>query len=1320
MDFFKIKERLKQNGVIQVYPDFVIGRVKDLMVRGQSFYAIWDEDKKLWSTDEYDVQRLVDKELQLYSSELQKTRGLVQTLYLSENSSGMWKSFKTYVKSLSDHYKSLDRKIIFENDETTRESYASKKLPYSILDSKTPAYDELMTTLYSDEERRKIEWAIGSIISGDSKTIQKFVVLYGDPGSGKGTVLDIIQKLFEGYCSTFEADALTASGNVFAMESFKDNPLLSINADGDLSRIEINARLNSIVSHELMTMNEKFKSAYNIKMDTFLMMATNKPVKITDAKSGILRRLIDVHPSGNTVPERRYNKLKKDVNYELGGIAYHCLKVYEKLGKSYYQNYKPVEMMMRTNALFNFVEENFYDFKKEDGVSLAKAWDDYKAFCENGLLSFKSPKYIFRDELRNYFREFHTRYEGENQLYFNYYKGFREDKFIGVVEDAENDLEDNWLDLSYESATFDTDFKDMPAQYANDKGKPSMPWDKCTSKLSDIDPHSLHYILPGLFKPYLIMLDFDLKNYAGEKDLDRNVRAASEFPPTYAEVSQSGGGLHLYYIYDGDTRKLANYVSEGIEIKTFTGKSSIRRKLTKCNKLPVNHISSGLPLKEEKKMVLTEEKIQDERHLRNLLNKALRREVFQNTKPSIDYIQMILDEANKNNISYNVEDMQYDLMSFALSSHNQSDYCVDVVTKLKLYSDNEKEVYKDYDDAPIVFFDIEIFPNLFVICFKFQKEDNVIRLINPDADMVKKLFKYRLIGFNNRRYDNHMIYAASIGYTISELYSLSQRIVNGDDLHSPFFKDAWDLSYTDVYDFLSSGNKKGLKKLEIEIGILHKELPYEWDKPINKKHWQEVADYCANDVIATEKVFDYFHSDFEARQMLAVIANDTVNNTTNNLTTKFISKGDPDKLHDSLIYTDLSEDFPGYIFSDGVSYYKGFEVGEGGFVYAKPGVYFNVRVYDVASMHPSSIIALNLFGKYFTARFADIVKARVFIKHGEYDKAGELFDGALKPFLKDKDSAKAVANALKTAINSVYGLTSAKFPNAFRDDRNKDNIVAKRGALFMIDLKEVVEKNGYEVIHIKTDSIKVVNPDERLDYIITEYGKKWGYNFEVENEYERMCLVNDAVYIAKHSDGKWDAVGKQFQIPFIYKSLFNLKDTIDIMDYSAVFNVSTALYLDKIDNQYPDVSAEEAELKKLKTKYKKEPSDALLDKIKDLKSKIALGHNYIFVGRVGSFIPVVEPYGGELFAKRDDSYSYATGAKGYRWMETPDLLELIKSNESYESIIDKGYWKDKLEDAIISIADECDKVGVTFDNFINGPVPDFMNVPEDGEELPFD
>ena len=56
--------------------------------------------------------------------------------------------------------------------------------------------------------------------------------------------------------------------------------------------------------------------------------------------------------------------------------------------------------------------------------------------------------------------------------------------------------------------------------------------------------------------------------------------------------------------------------------------------------------------------------------------------------------------------------------------------------------------------------------------------------------------------------------------------------------------------------------------------------------------------------------------------------------------------------------------------------YRGEEVGEGGYVYAEPGIHTNVALLDVASMHPHSDIAECLFGAEYTTRFRDIVEGR--------------------------------------------------------------------------------------------------------------------------------------------------------------------------------------------------------------------------------------------------------------------------------------------------------------------------------------------------------
>ena len=1304
LDFLLISTRSKKLGVIEIYPKFVIKKSDDLMIRGGDFYAIWLNDIGLWSTDEQDALQLIDRELDRYAKENRnKWDSEIRVLHMWDAESGMIDSWHRYCqKQMRDNYHMLDEKIIFSNSATNKQDYASKKLSYSLENGKLSAYNKLMSTLYSDEERKKIEWAIGAIVSGDSKKIQKFIVLYGSAGTGKSTVLNLIQKLFEGYYSVFDAKALGSSSNSFALEAFKSNPLVAIQHDGDLSHIEDNTRLNSLVSHEMMTVNEKFKSVYSNRFNCFLFMGSNKPVKITDAKSGLIRRLIDVTPSGNKLSPEDYKVVVKQTDFELGAIAKHCLDVYIS-EPDIYDDYIPLAMLSASNDFYNFVMDSYPVFSKEDNTTLKSAWEMYKTYCDDARVSYPLSQRIFKEELKNYFFDFQERFTlADGTRVRSYYSGFRKDKFESGHKKDIVPLKEPWLKFRNTKSIFDELYAEYPAQYANSKETPSAKWENVHTKLSDIDTSTVHYVkVPENH----IVIDFDIRDENGEKSLEKNLEAASRFPETYAELSKSGNGIHLHYIYSGDVSRLSRVYGDDIEIKIFTGKASLRRKLTKCNDIPINTISSGLPMKGENKMV-NFEAIKSEKSLRTLIKRNLNKEIHPGTKPSIDFIFKILDDAYKSDLKYDVTDMRNAILAFAASSTHKSDYCIKLVNKMSFKSAEASET-SDSADKRIVFFDVEVFPNLFLINWKMEGNmSSVVRMINPTPLDVEQLMKFRLVGFNCRRYDNHILYARLMGYSNEQLYELSQKIINGSP--NCFFGEAYNVSYTDVYDF--SSKKQSLKKFEIELGIHHQELGLPWDQPVPENMWTKVAEYCDNDVIATEAVFNARKSDFIARQVLADVAGMTVNDTTNSLTTKIIfgnnrhpqssfnyrdmgdvnaisKRGCNDLIHplydsDYTVF-DASDRpiFPGYIFENGKSTYRGEEVGEGGYVYAEPGMYGNVALLDIASMHPSSIVAENLFGDEYTQRFKDILDARIAIKHKDFAKAKTMLGGTLAKYLTDEASAADLAQALKIAINSVYGLTSANFDNPFRDIRNKDNIVAKRGALFMINLKHEVQSRGYTVAHIKTDSIKIPDATPEIISFVMEYGKLYGYNFEHEATYDKMCLVNDAVYIAKYKDGKhageWTATGTQFQVPYVFKKLFG-KEEIKFEDMCETKAVSTALYLD-MNERLPDVSDVEKELnKRLKDPEIATPTN-ILD---DMRDEIAKGHNYIFVGKVGSFCPIKSGCGGGiLYREKDGKYYAATGSKGYRWLEAEMVKNLGKEND-----IDESYYVSMVNDAIESIS----------------------------------
>jgi hypothetical protein len=896
LDFLMISTRSTKRGVIEIYPKFIIKKSSDLMIRGGDFYAIWVEERGLWSTDEQDALSIIDKYLDKYAEENKgKFEGHVRIMHMWDAESGMIDTWHKYCqKQMRDSFHQLDDKLIFSNTKVSKKDYSSKRLPYPLEKGKVTAWDKLISTLYSPEERHKIEWSIGAIVTGDSKHIQKFMVFYGSAGTGKSTILNVIQKLFEGYYSVFDARALGSSSNSFALESFKTNPLVAIQHDGDLSRIEDNTRLNSLVSHELMTVNEKFKAAYSNRFNAFLYMGTNKPVKITDAKSGLIRRLIDVTPSGNKLTKREYDDVTKRIDFELGAIAKYCEDIYRK-DPGAYDDYVPVSMLGASNDFYNFVLDSYFTFKEQEDVPLKSAWELYKTYCDEANVPYPFSKRIFKEELKNYFRDYKDRYTKNDTRMRSVYIGFRADKFEDEEKEEVQTPKIKLIEFNSTESIFDKDCGKYPAQYATSKGTPSKKWDNVTTTLDDINTKELHYVkVPENH----IVIDFDIPDENGEKSLERNVEEASKWPPTYAEFSKSGKGVHLHYIYTGDPKKLSAIYADHIEVKVYSGKSSLRRKLTKCNNLPIATISSGLPLKGEDKVV-NFEAIKTEKGIRTLIKKNMKKEIHPGTKPSIDFIYKILDDAYKSELKYDVSDMKPAVLSFAASSTHQADYCIKLVNKMQFKSEEPSLPVGSRPEDQIVFYDIEIFPNLFLVNWKYDGEDKpVVRMINPKPAEIEELIKYKLVGFNCRRYDNHILYARLMGYNNQQLFNLSQKIINEG---KGFFGEAYNISYTDVYDF--AAKKQSLKKWEIELGIHHQELGLPWDKPVPEELWTQVAEYCDNDVIATEAVFHKLKGDFTAREILADLAGMSVNDTTNSLTTRIIFGKER---HPNLVYTDLA------------------------------------------------------------------------------------------------------------------------------------------------------------------------------------------------------------------------------------------------------------------------------------------------------------------------------------------------------------------------------------------------------------------------------
>lgn len=1403
MDFLsvRVKKYGKNNHTIMLEPHHDLRDSKDIIIKGGGIFAIYDENKHIWVTDEAKMMAVMDrawrkifnakvKEIEEGNKYLSATdkKYIVNDIEFDNYTSdcGYFKRLVSFAKDVQNYNADIDlnSRVIFKNMDVTKEDYSTGKLPYNLEEGSTECWDQMVGYLYDPEEKEKIEWMIGSIVSGYSQKIQKFFVFYGQPGSGKGTIMKIVESMFKPYYAPFISKRVVSNSS-FPLECLAMNPLVAIDEDGDLSQVQDNTRLNSIVSHETIPVETKFKNPYPVSFKTLLLLSSNEPVQITNQNSGFTRRLIDINPvGGEPIPQDQYEILfNRITKYERGAIAYKCLKVFEEKGKTYFNRYKPNEMSSKTDPFFQFVEENYDVFRKQDYTYLDQVWRMYKIYVEdNGERKFLKKTQV-REQMKTYFEEYYyeSKIGDDNRNHYNVYKGFITKPFddlrkkankikkprknvvinkdILEEQDAKVETVDedtvNWLvfDKTYGECTSKLDeyLKDEKAQYATKDGVPGKRWDNVTTTLKDISTDKLHYVQAP---EQMIVIDFDKKNENGEKDYELNLREANKFPRTYAELSKSGAGIHLHYLYSGDISELSRIFGDDIEIKIFTGNASLRRQLTKFNNEDIAKISEGLPLKEKKGgKMLDQSALQTEQMMRRTIVKCLRNEIHGHHKPNMDFIYKILTDAYNNNIHFDLTDMYNDILNYAMASSNSSEYCLELLSKMPLKSDEPSEaVDKEYENDLPVFYDVEVWSNLFIFGYKFLGKEKHV-LLNPKPDQIEWLLKCKLVGFNCRKYDNHIVYAFMNGYTNEQLFKLSQKIINSKkgDKDNGLFGEAYNMSYTDIYDY--SKKKQSLKKWEIELGIYHKEMDADWNKPLPEELWMAAKEYNGYDLDATEAVWLATQVDFTSRQILADIADGTVNDTDNTLTERLIlgsnyqerkaAKGsfyyrnlaepvyhlDPDQKEflDEVFPEMMSAThgeansllpyFPGYTFDKftKVSIYKGEEIGEGGLVRAVPGVYGYAKTFDVTSMHPHSLAAEYYFGKY-TEGYYNLVRARIAIKHDDMEFLGKLFEGKLLKYCTDDDQKKKLSTALKTPINAVYGLTAAKFENNLRHPDNVDNIVAKRGALFMMDLRDAVLAQGYQIFHIKTDSLKVINPDDYIEKFILDFGKRYGYSFEVEHEFEKICLVNDAVYIAKVTENdsdwkkeakkaaekglpeptRWTATGAQFQIPYVFKTLFS-KEPITFEDVCMIKNVSKgSLYLDFNENlndvskyeMFKDILTDMANGVDVDGKYTKRDNAALKEFLltyteEDLDNMIAAGHSRQFIGKVGNFCPIRAGYGGaELVCLNEQGkYVSPSGTKDVRWMEANYVKE-----HHLEDKIDYDYFEKMCQEAINDIS----------------------------------
>lgn len=1173
------------------------------------------------------------------------------------------KNFQHFVKSYTMNYdKEFNTRVVFDNEEVTRNMYTSTVLNYHPQDIPTPQFDKVMEVWFPNSIEM-IMWFVGAALLGKTDQIQKMVFIYGEPKSGKSSLLDIIDWLFQDYIHEMSVNGFTDTSDQFASGLFKNAPVI-VDRDADIKRIKNKVLFNKFISHESFSVNKKHVSPYDSRFTGILFAASNYVFDMGDpGKDGTARRVAPVYSKGARIPFNEYNIAMEQIkNVELPGIAQKAIDTFNRLGPGWSNDLEiDPDMMYKSNLAYQFIRDAYMDGRIGEVVKWKDIGDMYRDFLEDDSLNITNAKHRIREAMEQYYK-FADRRKINGKDYKSVFYDPDVAKILGVSKQESNVTVSNTNSQSQDrlQPSFTSEFNyfehsSFPGQETNDKGNPKFPWDKVVTTAADINQRELHYIRAP---KELIRIDFDAPT------LEENIKLSTGYPETYGEISKSGKGVHLWYFYDGDdVETLVRRISPEVEIKINTGKAGVRRKFTHSN--GIEHISTMYPAdlshKETSMLKDTENMFINEKALRTQIEKSLRKENTGSTITEVQFIAHLLDEALASGKDFDVKDLRQSVLAFATRSRHQAPKALEIFAKMKFSSKEEEQQrewndehqgYVDVPDDELVIFDIESIPDLFMVSYMQHHTGEPKTLIwyeplgmRITREEIDELLANPLVGFNNLRYDNHIMYGAHLGKTPEQLYYQSKHLVTHGD-NSGTYNAAYQLAYTDLYDLIP--DKMSLKKWEIEMGMKHNELDVDWEATTQEnadrlgitveEFIETMAEYNRDDVMASDALLDYRYADFEARKMLAELTDMPVSTTTNNLSAAFIF-GKDKRPQDKLIYTDLREQFPGYSYEYDpktkkmVNEYRGFDPSNGGFVYTNPGVWENVVELDVSSMHPHSAIALNYFGPY-ASRFEELVAVVGLLKHPtdeNLNQVKQMLGGALVPYIKPDTNYKGLRYSLKIVINATYGMSSAKFDNKFRSPKNVDNIIAKRGALYMIDLKYHIESLGYTVVHIKTDSIKVANANEDIIKDIQDFANSYGYDMEIAGLYDRMALIDKAQLIAHYKDGDendWHAIGAEFAQPYVYKTLFDRSKPLQEEDY-------------------------------LVTKTTKAGPMYLGDE---------------FIGKAGSFYP--SKSGLELTWLKDDKHNAVTGTKGYKWR----LAEELTKND-----IDMSYFEEQLDGAIEKI-----------------------------------
>jgi len=506
-----------------------------------------------------------------------------------------------------------------------------------------------------------------------------------------------------------------------------------------------------------------------------------------------------------------------------------------------------------------------------------------------------------------------------------------------------------------------------------------------------------------------------------------------------------------------------------------------------------------------------------------------------------------------------------------------------------------------------IFFDIEVFVNMFYIHFKVNDKDYgfEISFRKDDREELKVFLReykdWYFVGFNVLRYDGKILtfLIQNLKLDKEELLPLlkrvSDQIINEDERYyeSKYFQY---LDLAEIGGYNTRARHASLKQIEFNMRLPNIELtPVDFNAPVkNDKEADEVIKYCKYDVFATAKLYE------EMTDVIRIRLDDTYPGILNlpdtklgetimqyelGLSSLYVDRNEFDWVEiKDIIYPYIKFDIPAfnelkrYLSSKKIKTPKGFfslipkhELGD--LIYymdttmkkgsiKKLNVIFNGLTYYIGAggIHASrkgifiankkrKIVDIDVSSYYpFNIINNHLIPKLVGEELTKQGKEPEYFLEKYVSFYKRRKLYKKphpLNTLFKLALNIIFGKSLQ--PVSIFGDLELGMSVTINGQLLLLMLIEWLHENvpDLTIIQANTDGI-TLETDVDYEEKIKDIVKEWENitGFNMEFAYyEKMVIANVNNYIALYTDGKIKSKGSMFA----YKDLEHYKDHSELI-----------------------------------------------------------------------------------------------------------------------------------------------------------------------------